>query len=176
MVLSVPIGKEENSIWETLICKVKAKLKLCSMHDISIDGKVQITKFIGLATVSYALKMKIINQDHVKELRKVLWHFLWSGKSYSVNNEICILPKHAGGLGMIDLSILIKQKLQKSRSWCNKNTRHVESSYILQPPRYLLLFVNRFRYISNDITKDRCPIPMDTTVRLGPLNLSYRLL
>ena len=50
--------------------------------------------------------------------------------------------------------------------------RHVESSYILQPAKYLLLFVNRFRYINNNVTKDRCPIPMDTTVRLGPLKFS----
>ena len=63
----------------------------------------------------------------------------------------------------------LQQKLQKSCSRCNKNTRHVESSYILQPPKYLLIFVNRFRYINNNVTKDRCPIPVDTTVRLGPL-------
>ena len=114
MLWGVPIGKEalENSIWETLVCKVKAKLKLCSMHDISFDGEFQITKSIGLATVSYALEMKIINQDHAKELKKSsLVFFLWSGKSYSVKKEICILPKHAGGLGMIDLSILIKDKI-----------------------------------------------------------------
>ena len=49
---------------------------------------------------------------------------------------------------------------------------HIELSYILQPPKYLFLFVNRFRYINNNITKDICPIPMDTTVRLGPLKLS----
>ena len=60
----------------------------------------------------------------------------------------------------------LQQKLQKSCSRCNKNTRHVESSYILQPPKYLLLFVNRFKHINNNVTKDRCPIPMDTTVRL----------
>ena len=40
--------------------------------------------------------------------------------------------------------------------------------------KYLLLFVNRFRYIDNNITKDRCPIPMDTTVRLGPLKFSLQ--
>ena len=68
----------------------------------------------------------------------------------------------------------LQQKLQKSCSRCNKNTRHIESSYILQPPKYLLLFVNRFRYINNNITKDRCPIPMDTTVRLGPLKFSLQ--
>ena len=67
-----------------------------------------------------------------------------------------------------------QQKLQKSFSRCNKNTWHVESSYILQPPKYLLLFVNRFRYINNNVVKDRCSIPMDTTFRLGPLKFSLR--
>ena len=68
----------------------------------------------------------------------------------------------------------LQLKLQKSCSRCNKNTRHIELSFILQPPKYLLLFVNRFRYINNNITKDRCPIPMDTTVRLGPLKFSLQ--
>ena len=68
----------------------------------------------------------------------------------------------------------LQHKSQKSCSRCNKNTWHIESSYILQPPKILLLFVNRFRYINNNVTKDRCPIPMDTTVRLGPLKFSLR--
>ena len=68
----------------------------------------------------------------------------------------------------------LQQKLQKSCSGCNKNTRHIESSYILQPPKYLLLFVNRFRYLNNNITKDRCPIPLDTTARIGPLKFNLQ--
>ena len=66
----------------------------------------------------------------------------------------------------------LQQKLQKYCSRCNKNTWHVESSYILQPPKYMLIFVNRFRYINNNVTKDICSIPMDTTVKLGPLKYS----
>ena len=66
----------------------------------------------------------------------------------------------------------LQQKLQKSCSRCNKNIWHVETSYILQPPKYLLLFVDRFRYINNSDTKERCSIPIDTTVRLGPLKFS----
>ena len=48
-----------------------------------------------------------------------------------------------------------------------KNTWHIESNYLLQPPKYLIIVVNRFRYINNNFTKDRCSIPMDTTVVLG---------
>ena len=61
---------------------------------------------------------------------------------------------------------------KKTCSRCNNNTSN--QSYILQPPKYLLLFVNRFRYINDNVTKDRCSIPMDTTVRLRPLKFSLR--
>ena len=93
--------------------------------------------------------------------------------SFESRSVLYISPTDTSSMQNLILEGL-QQKLQKSCSRRNKNTRHIESSYILQPPKYLLLFVNRFRYINNDITKDRCPIPMDTTVRLGPLKFSLQ--
>ena len=68
----------------------------------------------------------------------------------------------------------LQQKWQKFCSRCNKNTWRVKSNYILQPPKYLLLFVNRFRYINDNVTKDRWSIPTATTVWLGPLTFILR--
>ena len=48
-----------------------------------------------------------------------------------------------------------------------KNIWHVESNYILQPPKYLIIVVNQLRYIKNNFTKDRCSIPLDMTVAFG---------
>ena len=93
--------------------------------------------------------------------------------SFESSSVLYISPTDTSSMQNLILEGL-PQKLQKSRSRCNKNTRHIESSYILQPPKYLFLFVNRFRYINNNITKDRSPIPMDTTVRLGPLKFSLQ--
>ena len=94
-------------------------------------------------------------------------------KSFESSSVLYISPTDTSSMQNLILQGL-QQKLQKSCSRCNKNTWHVESSYILQPPKYLFLFVNRFRYIDNNVTKDRCPKPMDTTVRLGPLKFSLR--
>ena len=58
-------------------------------------------------------------------------------------------------------------KWEKSWFQCKKNTWHVESNYILQPPKNLIIIVNRFRYINTNVTKDRCSIPMDLTIVLG---------
>ena len=94
--------------------------------------------------------------------------------SFESSSVLYISPADTSSMQNLILEGL-QQKLQKSCSRCNKNLArswHVESSYILQPPKYLLLFVSRFRYIDNNVTKDRCPIPMDTTVRLGPLRFS----
>ena len=84
--------------------------------------------------------------------------------SFESSSVLYILPTDTSSMRNLILEGL-QQKLQKSCSRCNKNTRHVESTYILQTPTYLLLFLNRFKYIDNNVTKDRCPIPMDTTVR-----------
>ena len=96
--------------------------------------------------------------------------FIFGHICFSPHAAVCCSKIQAVG----DHYMLFTNYNAKSCSRCNKNTRHIESSYILQPPKYLLLFVNRFRYINNNITKYRCPIPMDTTVRLGPLKFSLR--
>ena len=93
--------------------------------------------------------------------------------SFESSSVLYISPTDTSSMQNLILPGL-QHKLQKSCSRCNKNTWHVESSYILQPPKYLLLFVNRFRYINNNVTNDRCYISMDTTVRLGPLKFSLR--
>ena len=61
----------------------------------------------------------------------------------------------------------MKQKLENSCFRCKKNTWHVESNYLLQPHKYLIIIVNRLGYINNNFNKDRCSIPMDMTVVLG---------
>ena len=61
----------------------------------------------------------------------------------------------------------MKQKLEKSCFRCKKNTWHVEFNYLLQPPKYLIIVVNRLRYFNNNFAKDKCSIPMDMTVVLG---------
>ena len=61
----------------------------------------------------------------------------------------------------------MQQKLEKSCFRCKKNTWHVESDYILQPPKYLIFIVNQSRYINNNFAKDRCSTPMDMTIVLG---------
>ena len=93
--------------------------------------------------------------------------------SFESSSVLYISPTDTSSMQNLILQGL-QQKVQKSCCRCNKNTWHVESSYISQPPKYLIIFVNRLRYINNNVPKDKCSIPMDTAVRLGPLKFSLR--
>ena len=61
----------------------------------------------------------------------------------------------------------MQQKWEKFCYRCKENTWPVESYYILQPLKYLIIAVNRFKYITNNFIQDMCPIPMDMTLVLG---------
>ena len=97
--------------------------------------------------------------------------------SFEPSNVLYITPTNTSYIQDLILQGMQK-KLQKSCSRLNKNTWHVDSNYILQPPKYLLLFSNRFRFINNNVTENRCSIPMDATAMLVPLKFkptdSYR--
>ena len=68
----------------------------------------------------------------------------------------------------------MEQKWEKCCFRCKKNAWHVESNYILQPPEYFIIVVNRFRYINNSFTKDRSSIAMDMIVVLSLHNFSLQ--
>ena len=92
-----------------------------------------------------------------------MWNDIPSFKSCSV---LYITPTCTSSMQELKKQGM-KQKLEKSCFRCKKNTEHVVFNHLLQPPKYLIIVVNRFRYINNNLTKDICSIPMDMTVVLG---------
>ena len=162
VVGAAPTGDAPNtSEWSTIL--LPTKVRLISMPD---SNSTTSPTGASLSDILFSFVLEKYIVCDVCGLRS---------PSFQSSRVLYISPTDTSSMQNLILEGL-QQKLQKSCSRCNKNTRHVESSYILQPPKYLLLFVNRLRYINNNITKDRCPIPMDMTLGLVPLNLAYRLL
>ena len=112
VALGLPVGIDcqNQGMWENLIVKVKAKLKMWEPRDLSYEGKINIIKSIGLSSVQYAMQMQTVDFQYLKELDKLLWNFLLSGKVHRVAKNICIQPKLSGGLGMVDIHTAIKVK------------------------------------------------------------------
>ena len=69
-----------------------------------------------------------------------------------------------------------KQKLYKNCSCCGRDTWHIKSKQLLQPPKYLLIIVNRITYSNNRIIKNESRMLLDLYIKLGPENFPYKLL
>ena len=111
-VLGVPIGgtdlNNNKAMWQSLTSKLRDKLGIWINRDLSLQGKTHIIRSIGISKVLYTLEMKTIDEKSLKELDDVIWRFLWSGKDVRFNRDICQMPRRLGGLGLIDIRIIIK--------------------------------------------------------------------
>ena len=67
-----------------------------------------------------------------------------------------------------------KQKIYKTCFCCGRDTWHIESKQILQPPNYLIIIVNRITYSNNRITKNKSRMPLDLYIKLGPYKFSLQ--
>ena len=67
-----------------------------------------------------------------------------------------------------------KQKIYETCSCCGRDTWHIESKQILQPPNYLTIIVNRSTYSNNRITKNKGRMPLDLYIKLGPYKFSLQ--
>ena len=85
--------------------------------------------------------------------------------SFEVSIVLYITPIYASSMQKLIMQGM-QQKLQKSCFRIKKKTWHVKSKCVLQHPKYLIIIVNRFRFINNNVTKDRCSIPIDMTIVL----------
>ena len=129
----------------------------------SIPDRQDLSKLLSIPFYILSALVEIKLVWHCHDLPTLVLKYVPSIESSGV---LYISPTHTSSMQELIMQGL-QQKLEKSCFRCNKNTWHVESNHILQPPNYLIIVVNRFRYINNQFAKDKCSIPMDMTVVLG---------
>ena len=66
-------------------------------------------KSLAVSVVMYACEMKEMPDKYVQMLNNVMFDFLWDGRK-QIRREICMLPRHMGGIGMVDVNIMMKVK------------------------------------------------------------------
>ena len=113
-VLGIPLGRiderSNDAFWESLLVKMRAKLDIWRSRDLSLEGKTYLIKSIAVSQILYAIEMKEISEKHMKEVDRIIWDFLWAGKTCTVNKNLCTLPRDMGGLGLVDLKTVVKVK------------------------------------------------------------------
>ena len=84
---------------------------------------------------------------------------------FESSSVLCIVPTYTSSMQELTKQGM-QQKIWKSFFRCKKNSWHVKSNHIWQHTKYLIIIVNRFRYLNHNVSQDRCSLPMDKTVVL----------
>ena len=101
-----------------------------------------------------------------------LWHMHNETTAFETTSLLYVTPTNSTSMQEL-LMQEHKQKLYKTCSCCGRDTWHIESKTILQPPSYLII-VNRITYSNNRITKIKSRIPLDLYIEPGPYKFSLQ--
>jgi hypothetical protein len=166
-LLGIPVGKidKKNEFWDNLIKKIEKRYSFWKMRDLSLFGKVHVIKSLGMSMVLYASNMLSVSETYIDKITKLNYEFLWGGKRPLMKQEICVLPRNHGGLGMFDLRIALKTQRVK---WMkkillsseNENWRCIPVKYMkcLDTKFGIDLFAVRVNDSSLFLDKIQCPV------------------
>ena len=91
--------------------KLKLKLNIWKMRDLSLLGKIQIVKTYGISQLLFVSNMIGLPKHVIVEANKYLYGFIWNGQD-KVKRASSIANYSDGGLKMMDLNcMLIAQKV-----------------------------------------------------------------
>lgn len=76
------------------------------MRDISIIGRVLLSKAEGISRSVYASLSLDVPPKVIKALDKILYDFIWREKPHYLKKEVICNTKEQGGLEVLDYSTL----------------------------------------------------------------------
>jgi hypothetical protein len=108
--LGVNHGREANDLafWFGKIDQLKKKLCRWKHRKLTFKGKVHLIKSVGFGIFHFAWCTKIVPEVVTKTIEKEMWSFVWDGKVERVNRDVCRKPVAQGGLGVPNVSQMIK--------------------------------------------------------------------
>ena len=109
-ILGVPVGKGPvvQAFWANKFEKMKKKLDFWKVRDLSLVGRVYISKSLILPLVQYASSHICIDDSLISKIQDLIWKFVWKWGTCVFAKRICYLPRNEGGLGLPDFKIMVQ--------------------------------------------------------------------
>ena len=107
--LGVVITKDRDSrcgLNNPIIDKTKKRLNQWLQRDLSVRGRILLTKAEGISRLTYAALSLDVNKKTSKQIDKMLFNFIWRNKSHYIKNAVIMNPYDKGGLNFLDFSTL----------------------------------------------------------------------
>lgn len=86
--------------------KTKKKLNQWLQRDLSLKGRVLLTKAEGLSRLTYAAIPLFVNKKLCNYIDKSLFNFIWKNKTHYVKKSVIMNTFERGGLNFLDFTTL----------------------------------------------------------------------
>ena len=146
-LLGIPMGFDVSlkDRWNWVLEKFKAKLALWKGYQSSLASRLFVLNHYILPATIFFLSCWRPPQAHIRKVISIATSFLWGGTGFDrkiakVSYKCCILPKHLGGLGLMDIS---KMSVKLASKWVVRSIDSID---------YWALLVNK--HCSNFQLKD----------------------
>ena len=102
-------GTHKAGDWDWLVAKITKKISLWFYRWLSIGGKYILIKLVLEGQPIYWMSMEVIPRPAINKIKKLMFHFLWSGQNESKQYHICrwetlSRPKKNGGWALHNLA------------------------------------------------------------------------
>ncbi len=99
------VQKEINNLnFTPIIKKIKQKLNSCLMRDLSLKGRILLSKAEGLSRLVYTAFALDVLQSVIKEVDTFLFKFIWKNRPHYLKKTVLCNPIEDGGLNVIDFN------------------------------------------------------------------------
>ncbi len=102
------VNKDEVEFWRKKIAKMKKKLTVWKMRNLTLYGKAYLVNSVGLSTLLYAAELQSVPDNVIREVNTIIWDFIWDGKPDKVKRVICMRKVSEGGINAPNVSQIIK--------------------------------------------------------------------
>ncbi|XP_077863933.1 uncharacterized protein LOC144348547 [Saccoglossus kowalevskii] len=103
---------------------LKTCLKFWKTRDLTLAGRIQIIKTLGISRMQYLLSMVDVSKAKLREINKILYDFLWRGLD-RIARHTSIGCKMKGGLNMPDIFTVNKAiRIDWIRRYCDQSIKH----------------------------------------------------
>lgn len=108
--LGILITKDENkrstSNFNPILQKTQKKLNQWLLRDLSLRGRILLTKAEGISRLTYAALALHVSDKTLKEIDKILFDFVWKNRSHYLRKAIVMNPYEKGSLNFLDFQTL----------------------------------------------------------------------
>ena len=150
--LGIIFNKNKNEMltqnWDSRIVKIKSIIQSWSNRQLSMIGKVQIIKSLLIPQITYLYSVLPMPKKYIQSVNKIIFKFLWNGKSEKIKRNTITNKYTEGGLQMINLEMHIKTVLTK---WISNLTDKTSAAWKQIPLQYFNNFGENFAIFSMNL-------------------------